>query len=182
MNAQQLIHEIERLCRGVRYQTRDINSGGCALFAGEVAKALQDLGIEAWCRSWWMPAWGAPMAVLTGETAAQVRKRVRDTGDPHDWEDNGWEFMHCTPRFKLCGVTYEADAEVGVRKHRVRLPDYEPYSRHKFTPEEMLKLYSHADAWNSRWDRRQTPTVQRLVSEFKTRVQTFGAAAQLEAA
>jgi hypothetical protein len=112
-----------------------------------------------------------PGAVFSNTSADEIRPKLADPLNPHEWDDNGWDFAHVTPLFKVENETFEVDAETGVRKKSIHFEAYRLYRGGRFTAKEMLALYSDASYWNSAFPRHTGESiVRRIIGEFKQRM------------
>lgn len=142
---------LNNLGKKVEATVDGVNSGGCCVFAAEVAQYLSKLVpvqikvVAGWCNN-------TPIDI--------VRSKVSNN-TPSEWNRKGLDFYHVVIQFELNGNLHIYDSN-GVVKYSDFESDLIPGS---LTLEEASELAGEARGWNSRFERDQIPRVRRLVRE-----------------
>jgi hypothetical protein len=110
----ELLTALDKLAKTARTQYRYINSGGCCVFAVEVARWLETAGI---------PVWIVVAARDAEGNLRKIRQYVEDVGNAVEWNDNGVFFHHVGIKFEYKGKTYHYEAEYGVAAENFTLGD-----------------------------------------------------------
>lgn len=143
----------------------DLNSGGCGVFAHLVCKQLVLIGIEA-------------EVITTASKRKYSPKNVkgndwnkREKASCEVWDSNGLDRSHVGVRFKYNGVVFTYDSV----KLRMGSKSFGVYGDGKWkcnypfgegmSYKEMKKLVDDVPYWNPEFDRKQIPTVKKIVKE-----------------
>lgn len=134
----------------------NINSGGCGIYAIELAKRLQMFGVTDFnirCYGWYRN-----INVSDVENLLSIHGEV---GNFSEWQSNGVDFHHI--RLEWDGRTWDADGDelalfaehwgMSVRQNGA------------VTVESLSKLTSNYRIWNRRFDRSQIPKLRRIMDK-----------------
>jgi hypothetical protein len=153
MKIEKLVCKIQEAVSDIR----NINSGGCGVFAAMVAKRLNRLGIPAVVR----------VGAHDADTSNDRLKRALTYPDSISKEylsNEGVEFYHLIVEFKHGGETYHLDsnqfhkATPITNNYGVRL-----YDGH-LTPLQALQI-ARSKYWNYQFNRKQIPNMIRKLNE-----------------
>lgn len=135
------------------------NQGGCCLIAVEIAKHLSSI-------------YPTKIRVCSdyddGETnVLDVANRVHDPSDLYEWNDNGIYFGHVIVEFEYRGHIYHMDTN-GVKRAKPVDPSFGWILYPGDIPVKSAKSLAgiKTGAWNSAFDRKQIPTLRKLVKHF----------------
>lgn len=159
-----IIDKLNNLAWKADTQINGLNAGGCAVFAYEVAKRLNELGIPA-KGVVAMSQWALPSRKSKWPSVAKARENIRDVGDGLEWSDNGVDFHHVGVEFTIDGVKYHYDSN-GVtgakpwlnRHHWKVIPG-------RLSTDDLEKLVANRWNWNPEFDRRQVPKIHNMVEK-----------------
>lgn len=162
-----LLDTLRELGDAINESCPTINLGGCCVYAAAVAKRLEALGIPV---DVCVPTYGH------AETVDEARNNLRNNGSAgrtaKEWEEAGLYFAHVAVRFQYEGVwwTHDTDALHEGRDGFGKCSWNDDKPRYQalpdgMTPDEALRIASHAKGWNSSFDRRDIPMVRSMVEE-----------------
>ena len=154
-----LITTLNNLGKSVKKQHRDVNRGGCCVFASMVALELEKRGykVQGIAASHWAKNWDGKVISITW-----ARKKIEDN-HPNHWSDHDVSFGHVGLEFKYKGRLYHYDT-AGVNAKQDTL-DKMPIYRGRLSIDEMVELAALDDgSWNPCFVRSEIPHIQRLVS------------------
>lgn len=145
-----------------------LNSGGCAVFAHEVAKRLADMGIPV-TGVVAMADYYLPRNTADWPSIDTARKAITDVSDGLQWNDNGVDFHHVGIEFTLDGQEYHFDSSgVSPAKQWMNRQDWKVLPG-RLTVAELNELVKNPWNWNPAFDRdRGIPQIRRLVKATLT--------------
>lgn len=181
INHTELLRRLRRLAKALREQCESINHGGCGVVAAEVGACLMELGVPVEVVTPHTPGVG-----WRGEVPARVRAGIIERwgldpaeAEPDEWDAAGLWRTHLALRFQSNGKTYTWDSEGTVHSAHwfgklyiggERVGRYWHRAGYEFgqgmTIPECANISKGAVGWNSRFDRRQVPTIRALAREF----------------
>ncbi len=154
-----LVKTLNRLGKEVMQKYPDINRGGCCVYAAIVAAELHKKGIEARGIAASYMAKNSPM------TIDEARKNVKGN-TLGAWNTNGIFFCHVGIEFDYLGRTHHYDTN-GVKMAKGKF-DGMPIYKGRLTRDELKALARNQDGWNIRFNRKDIPSIRKLVrSHFK---------------
>lgn len=141
------------------------NQGGCCVIAAEIAKYLSEIYPTSIRVS-------SDYSELTAPNVVDVVNQVRNPKDIYEWNDNGIFFGHVIVEFKYKGRKYHMDTN-GVERAKAVDPSFGWILYPGEVPLESAKMLASisSDAWNSAFNRKQIPTLRKLVKQFFKRAQ-----------
>lgn len=157
---EKIIWALEKLGANVSRSVPAINQGGCGVYAWLVAKALHSLGIKTEVVATNM---GIGKPVDLDKLREELAAGGLDFGSKRHWEMLGAQFAHVGVRLKIGRKYYVADADT-VIPGKTRLQRWKVY-KGAYTLEEAEAFAKEARGWNSWFDRRQIPTIHKLVNK-----------------
>lgn len=161
-----LFDTISTICERVSDEIEFVNSGGCAVFASELGKRLQAIGVKGVnCRVYNDPEemkWMVYHDLNTLE--AKIREDNGTCKDKDAWNDNGIHFVHV--KLYINGVFWDSDGAVleCEPESKVWHDAYELVEGF-ISVEAMSELASEARNWNSRFPRDCIPVMTKIMDE-----------------
>lgn len=154
-----IIDKLNDLAWKADTQINDLNSGGCAVFAYEVAKKLKEQGIDAVG----VVAMSSFSLDDDWPNVSDVRNRLYDVSDAEEWYDNGVIFSHVGVEFELDGMKYHYDSS-GVQPVQPWLnrQDWKVLDG-RLEIDDLKALADVPSNWNTWFNRNQIPKMQQLV-------------------
>lgn len=154
---------LERLGDDIANDVACVNHGGCGVVAAEVGKQLTRLGIE--CD---IATGGYPECL----PAALVRDEVMDHSDPLAWDAAGLGRGHLAVRFRLGDEFYTWDTN-GFAPDSADVLGGSDWCKNGeygtgLTVAEADAMNRKQRGWNRTFDRRQIPTIRKLVRDTFT--------------
>jgi hypothetical protein len=153
----ELIDTLDKMGSGVNRKWPYINSGGCCVFASIVGKILQEKGI--------------PVKGIVAAYSAQykfkpiwwMRRGVSNNSIP-EWERRGLDFNHVGIEFRYGGKKwhYHSKGAQIAGKSFDRMPIF----RGRLTLDELIELAANEEGWNSAFDRRDIPAIEKYITTF----------------
>lgn len=166
-----LIDQLDSLGKKVNRKHQYINSGGCAVFAAFVGRALANMGIDV--KVIIGGGWGS----RPGTNIEDARKNISDPGVKALWNENGVAFGHVGLEFEWQGKKYHYDS------HGTKQPDgfLDGCTIHpgRMTLEECEAIADEEQGWNTCFSRMDIPSVRKLVEEFYNKTEVLESIAQL---
>lgn len=152
-----IIEKLNELGEKAMKRFHSLNSGGCAVFASLVADRLAELGVEA----------EGVVAMDFWDSTPNIdkaRKHVNNVGDADEWEANGVMLSHVGLRLNLNGreMLYDSEGLRPAGHTRNSLLGYDVIQG-TFTRDELRALADNAWNWNSKFNRRNIPKLQKLI-------------------
>ena len=151
---------LERIADDVADNIENINCGGCAVYAVELAKRLDAIGIT----NYKIRTYGYSGSEKTN--VSTVERKVFNTNLPkytEDWGDNGVYFSHV--RLEWNGKVWDAEGATSSRKAGEWNYCYYRQRGHisRKAIEKLLPLQCN---WNSMFNRRQVPKLKRIMDKW----------------
>lgn len=150
------IRSLNAFARRMHKKYPTMNYGGCCVFAAMVTKHLQQV---------------FPTAVAVGgygdePPIDEVRNNVRKN-TPFEWNMRGVYFCHVVAEIEIKGKKYFFDTK-GVRKasDHVGASGGWPLIEGRLTQEEAEELGNTKSGWNSSFNRKQIPKIQKDVNKY----------------
>jgi hypothetical protein len=123
----------------------DVNRGGCAVYAAQIAMALDETGATVW---------GVLSSALRDEDLNVVREECRPH-TLHDWNAAGVYMNHVLVQFELRGTVWTHDAVNTTDAALRREPTFGgPLCPGYLTVPELVKIATSRRGWNPAFDRR----------------------------
>lgn len=132
-----------------------INYGGCCVFAALVGQELLARNIRA------------RVIIAQGydhTNVEEVRQKVKNIFDMHEWQDNGVSFSHVGLEFHFRGQYWHYDTN-GVHKKSTKL-DHMKINPGRLTVADAKILADKGNDWNDVFDRRSIPRLRRHIKKF----------------
>ena len=161
---EKLVEALEKLGAEVSENVEQLNCGGCGVYAWLVAKALTKLGLKTEVVATNMGWFKKPDEIDLNALRAQLAEGNMSLKTKRHWEMLGAEFAHVGVRLKVGKKYYVADANA-VNPGKTRLASYKVY-KGAYTLEEAEAFAKEARGWNSWFDRKQIPTIRKLVNKY----------------
>lgn len=161
-----LFDTISTICERISDRIECVNRGGCAVFASELGKRLQAIGVKnVNCRVYNYPEEMEGFAFPDLNTLeARIREDNGTCKDKNAWNDNGIHFVHV--KLYINGVFWDSDGAV---------LDCEPESKvwHEayelvegfISVEAMSELASEARNWNPTFPRDCIPDMTKIMDD-----------------
>lgn len=159
-----LLNTLKNLGRETNKRTkRTINWGGCCVYAGFVAKKLNNMGIKADV----VVAGGRG----SGSISLDVARNNLSSNSVQQWNDQGVIFCHVGVLFFYDGQWYTYDSERLTKGRGPRIGTYHQLIYPgTITADEAIELANQRD-WNPMFDRQRIPTIQRIINKRLNEVQ-----------
>lgn len=151
-----LIGELNSLGMDVNCKFKQINYGGCGVYAALVGKALQDMNVKV--KVLLAGAWHG-----CDSHVDEARKFVKNVGRKRQWCDNGVSFGHVGLEFYWKGRKYHYDSN-GCHKPEKSLDGCLIY-KGRLTVEECIAVAREREGWNESFNRRGLPTLRKMVKD-----------------
>lgn len=132
-----------------------LDNGGCGVFAAAVAKELWKLGIPFNIVS------AAPTSVTT--TALDTVRSLCNSNVKSQWSDNGATFWHVGLQVYIDGEWFSFDS-TGLQSNTEKLGALDVKSGY-WTLDEMMAFADEEEGWNSCFDRREIPRIERMIEK-----------------
>lgn len=158
MEVNTLIDKLDTIGCVVNNDIRNINCGGCCVFASIIVEKLTSLGIRS----------RGIVVDYSGNKNSLAFARnfvVNDAGNLDEWNQAGINFNHVAVEFVVDGTRYHYDTNGVTLAHRTFRCDTIHAGRLKL--KELKALASAKHGWNPSFNRDNIPLIKEIVdSEF----------------
>jgi hypothetical protein len=159
---------LDKLGDKINNNIEDVNYGGCCIVAYHVCTSLRAMGVKA-----------RVVVYDPGRPAMNtVRQELMKYGESNrstkDWQRRGMGFWHVLVEFQYRGDRYLYDSDGCVSRAESR---YRKGLRGTLALVEAQGLISSPHGWNSDFDRRQIPKLEKTIQKHFEKELTKAAAA-----
>jgi len=161
MHNKTLIKSLNKLGKRIEKSIDNTNYGGCCVVAVEIAKYLKQ-HVPVKIRVSYQHIDEEDM----DEPLDAVHERVNGSNNAWDWNDWGVSFGHVFVEFEHEGKRYFVDSS-GVKKASAKDPTFKwPVYKGHVPLSTAKKLVANRENWNSSFNRRQIPSIRKMVREI----------------
>ena len=149
------IKDLQTLARTINQNIVNVNNGGCCVFAALVSERLKDFYDVN------VNVYGYNIGVSIDDARSTIKKQTLS-----EWNNKGVNFGHVVVEYKdKRGIKREYDSTGNHKADGSICYEYNKTEGH-LTLKETKILASRKAGWNKSFDRKQIPTMKRIINNF----------------